>query len=237
MCKRPCKGLGDLIIDSVMYVSGPSQKTPEWYQERAVRLTGSNWYNILKGKEKPSGLIGCRHGSKFSEMCKAYGDRYEKAALRSVQTFLNPSGLRIGEAKFYIPQSHPFLGATPDGIIVKDNDIDSVVEVKCPYSSRWTGQRPKWIQLKSDGTYGLEPESRYWYQVQAQMFVTGARQCVFGVFTPKMTWIMVVPRDQSFIDRTVHELTVYYVNEYLPYLLDQKIQVPADISLALYLKH
>ena len=114
-----------------MYVSGPSQKTPEWYQERAVRLTGSNWYNILKGKEKPSGLIGCRHGSKFSEMCKAYGDRYEKAALRSVQTFLNPSGLRIEEAKFYIPQSHPFLGATPDGIIVKDNDIDSVVEVKC----------------------------------------------------------------------------------------------------------
>ena len=35
MCKRPCKGLGDLIIDSVMYVSGPSQKTPEWYQESA----------------------------------------------------------------------------------------------------------------------------------------------------------------------------------------------------------
>ena len=113
MCKRQCKGQGDLIIDSVMYVSGPRQKTPEWYQER-VRLTGSNWYNILKGKEKPSGLIGRRHGSKFSEMCKAYGDRYEKAALRSVQTFLNPSGLRIEYAKFDIPQSHPFLGATPD---------------------------------------------------------------------------------------------------------------------------
>ena len=30
---------------------------------------------------------------------------------------------------------------------------------------------------------------------------------------------------------------VYYVNEYLPYLLEQKMQVPADISLALYLKH
>ena len=168
-----------------MYVSGPSQKTPEWYQERAVRLSGSNWYNILKGKEKPSGLIGRRHGSKFSEMCKAYGDRYEKAALRSVQTFLNPSGLRIEEAKFYIPKSHPFLGATPDGIIVKDNDIDSVVEVKCPYSSRWTGQRPKWIQLKSDGTHGLEPESRYWYQVQAQMFVTGPGSVFLVCLPPK----------------------------------------------------
>ena len=78
-----------------MYVSGPSQKTPEWYQERAVRLTGSNWYNILKDKEKPSGLIGRRHGSKFSEMCKAYGDRYEKASLRSVQTFLNPYNMQF----------------------------------------------------------------------------------------------------------------------------------------------
>ena len=160
-------------------------------------------------------------------MCKAYGDRYEKAALRSVQTFLNPSGLRIEEAKFYIPQSHPFLGATPDGIIVKDNDIDSVVEVKCPYSSRWTGQRPKWIQLKSDGTYGLEPESRYWYQSPGPDVCHWGQAVCFGVFTPKMTWIMVVPRDQSFIDRTVHELTVYYVNEYLPYLIEQKIQVPA----------
>ena len=157
--------------------------------------------------------------------------------MRSVQTFLNPTGLKIEEAKFYIRQSHPFLGATPDGIIGKDNDIDSVVEVKCPYSSRWIGQRLKWIQLENDGTYGLEPENQYWYQVQTQMFVTGARQCVFRVFTPKMTWIMVVPRDQLFIDRTIHELTVYYVNEYLPYLIEKKIQVPADISLALYLKH
>ena len=72
-----------------------------------------------ESEEKPSGLIGGRHGRKFSEMCKAYGDRYEKAALRSVQTFLNPSGLRMKEAKFYIPQSHPFLGATLGGIIVK----------------------------------------------------------------------------------------------------------------------
>ena len=129
-----------------MYVSGPSQKTPEWYQERAVRLTGSNWYNILKGKEKPSGLIGCRHGSKFSEMCKAYADRYEKAALRSVQTFLNPFGLRIEEAKFYIPQSRPFLGATPDGIIVKDNDIDSVVKALKAMFHRAGSRRPHKIQ-------------------------------------------------------------------------------------------
>ena len=33
VCKMPCKGQGDLIIDSGIYMSGPSQKTPECYQE------------------------------------------------------------------------------------------------------------------------------------------------------------------------------------------------------------
>ena len=115
-----------------MHACGPKQKTPEWYQDRAVRLTGSNWYNILVDNKKPSGLMRGKPGTKFSEMCKAYGDKYEAAALRSVQTFLNPSGLHIEEAKFYIPKSHPFLGTTPDGIIMRDGKIDNVVEVKCP---------------------------------------------------------------------------------------------------------
>ena len=134
---RQCKDQVTVIIVSAMYACGPKQKTPEWYQERAVRLTASNWYN------KPSGLMHGKPGTKFSEMCKAYGDKYEAAALRSVQTFLRPSSLQIEEAKFYIPKSHSFVGATPDGIIRKDGKIDSVVEVKCPYTFRWTGQRPK----------------------------------------------------------------------------------------------
>ena len=33
VCKTPCKAQGDLIIDSGIYMSGPSQKTLECYQE------------------------------------------------------------------------------------------------------------------------------------------------------------------------------------------------------------
>ena len=38
MCKRQCKGQGDLIIDSVMYVSGPSPKTHECGQADREQL-------------------------------------------------------------------------------------------------------------------------------------------------------------------------------------------------------
>ena len=107
----------------------------------------------------------------------------------------------------HIPVNYPWLGAKPDGIVMKDNKIDTVVEVKCPYTSRYTSQRPQWVVLKRDGTYGLKPKSRYYYQVQAQMFVTEARRCVFGVFTPKLTYVMVVDRDDHFIQVCVEMTT------------------------------
>ena len=68
---------------------------------------------------------------------------------------------------FYIPVIYPWLGTTPDGTIMKDNKIDTVVEMKCPYTSRYTSQRPQWVILKWDWTYGLKPKSGYYYQVQA----------------------------------------------------------------------
>ena len=61
------------------------------------------------------------------------------------------------------------------------------------------------------------------------MFVTGASQCIFAVYTRKMTYLMVVPRDEKFIQETVARLTQYYIHTYLPYLLKQNVHVTQDI--------
>ena len=71
-----------------MHASGPSQQTPEWFQERKIRLTASQWLNILEGKEKVNTVLHGRPTSSLSESCKNYGLTYESAALRSVQTLL-----------------------------------------------------------------------------------------------------------------------------------------------------
>ena len=142
-----------------------------------------------------------RPSSAWSNACKDYGQKYEPAALKSVQTFLKPSGLFIEEPILYISKSHAFLTATPDGIIRNQaNEIDTVVEVTSPYLSRYTCKRPKWvIKNTKDGTYELKYKSRYYFQVQSRMFVTGARQCISAVFTPKITYLMIVNRDENFI--------------------------------------
>ena len=40
---------------------------------------------------------------------------------------------------------------------------------------------------------------------------------------------MIVNRDENFIKDTVSKLTQFYINTYLPYLLDQQVYVPIEI--------
>ena len=213
--------------------AGPVIKplSPEWFASRKIRLTGSQWYNILVGGEHKQALLHGRVCSDWGERCMRYGQKYEPAALRSVQTYINPSGLVIEQPCLYISKTHSFLAATPDGVIRNKHsqEIDTVVEVKCPYTARFTFKRPKWVLKKDNGTYELEYGSRYYYQVQAEMFVTGAKQCLFAVYTNRLTYLMVVPRDQRFIDDTVRRLKGYYASTYLPYLLKEQVTVPQDI--------
>ena len=209
----------------------------EWFNSRKIRLTESQWYNIPVGKEITHRLFHGRPTSAWSENCESYGQKYEPAALRSVQTFINPSDLVIEKAyTLYISKTHAFLAATLDRIIRNcDNDIDSVVEVECPYTCRFTCKRPDWVLQKDNGTYELQYKSRYYYQAQAEMFVTGARQCLFAVYNSRMTYLMVVPRDDLFIKKTTYDLTQYYITTYLPYLIQEEVHIPKEIMEAVHI--
>lgn len=53
-----------------------------------------------------------------------HGRKYETVALEQLSTLKN---IKIMKCGLYIDETHPFLGATSDGIT-----DDMVVEVKCP---------------------------------------------------------------------------------------------------------
>ena len=206
----------------------------ERFNSRKIRLTGSQWYNKLVGKEKTHRLFHRRPTSAWSENCKSY-QKYEPAALRSVQTFINPSGLVIEKPTLYISKTHAFFSShTGRDNKNCDNEIDSVVEVKCLYTCRFTCKRPDWVLQKDNGTYELQYKSRYYYQAQAEMFVTGARQCLFAAYNSRMTYLMVVPRDDLFIKKTIDDLTQYYITPYLPYLIQEEVHIPKEIMEAVH---
>ena len=81
----------------------------------------------------------------------------------------------------FISKSNPLFGASPDGMF---NDGEGILEIKCPYSLRNTEKK----DVKDghfytcDGTQlNLRHSHTYFFQVQLQMFVTGAKYTDFFI--------------------------------------------------------
>ena len=84
----------------------------------------------------------------------------------------------------------PWLSATPDGML-STSDNTFLVEIKCPYTARDLTIAEAVAQLKSfcleerDGVFKLKRNHTYFYQVQAQMYVSNIVTYIFVVWTQR----------------------------------------------------
>ena len=84
---------------------------------------------------------------------------------------------------------HPHLGASPDGVVSCDCCGLGVLE--CPFSCKnksfteASRNDPQFCLTKcEDSSFELKKAHAYYYQVQTQMKLTGARYCDFVVWSP-----------------------------------------------------
>ena len=83
---------------------------------------------------------------------------------------------------------HPHLGVSPDGVVSCDC---SVLEIKCPFSctnksvtEAIRDDAQFCLTINEDSSFELKKAHEYYYQVQAQMKLTGACYCDFAVWSP-----------------------------------------------------
>tara|TARA_B110000977_G_scaffold191313_1_gene263239 strand:+ start:119 stop:1147 length:1029 start_codon:yes stop_codon:yes gene_type:complete len=126
---------------------GIEQLTPEWFQQRKGRLTGSKLSNFcfIKTEEEYDNYFAVvfegAPREPFSDQAKGYmqwGRDHEDVAICN---FLDVAPKTLGDIYFaespFFKHSDPSLGASPDGtyaIYGEDGKIveEGVVEVKCP---------------------------------------------------------------------------------------------------------
>ena len=212
---------------------------PQWWKERKYRLTASHFYDICEN-DKPWNNGRKRKGRATAayldpsrllwpaplnpvvqEMCQWGIDR-EKTALKVVSDAL---GRPLLDAGFCQSAEYSFIGASPDAFVPHMSGKNkgqpaAIVEVKCPFGVRYTGNRPKYISIdpKDKETFRLRANHRYFFQVQGQMYVTNLSYAIFAAWTPKITYITRVDRDPNFIQWMVKKLVAYYAEVYYPYL-------------------
>ena len=126
----------------------------------------------------------------------------------------------------HINPRYPHLGASPDAIIDCSCPGRGIVEVKCSYCKRGStmedaADEPKFcLQKNSDGVLCLKSTHQYYYQVQAQLFVSGLPCCDFVVFSGSNNIFIqrIVPDAEFWGAANVH-VKQFYISGILPELI------------------
>jgi putative phage-type endonuclease len=138
-------------------------QTDMWFTKRASMISATDFSIIL----------GLGHGTTQKDLIQKklynvrsagsvhtlHGQKFEPIAIEILEKKRN---IKIEEVGFTISENTPFLGATPDGITIEDNQI-KLIEIKCPLTRQIDGCVP----------YG------YYTQIQLQLYVCDVEECLF----------------------------------------------------------
>lgn len=198
----------------------------EWLEIRRNILTASNFGRVCKMRA----TTGCEATVKqllyTAYDCDAmeYGRRKEDQARvdlsKELQEDINKSGL-------FIDREHPFLGASPDGLV----GTEKTVEIKCPSSARdmtpdeaIRKRKCTFWSVNKEGEIGeINKKHNFFYQIQGQLQVTKRQTCIFALWTPHGLKSVNVERDTYFWRNEMFpKLKKFYMNCILPELIDPR---------------
>ena len=115
-------------------------QSEEWYSERSKRITASIFGKILNRKHivYPKSLIQTiteKKETRSNFMPAALRWRIDKEAV-AIAKYEACSGVAVNKCGLVISPEWPWLGCSPDGLIMETSSLSRCIEVKCPYSKR-----------------------------------------------------------------------------------------------------
>ena len=158
-------------IEKLKNVIQPKQKSEEWYKLRNEILTASNIWKVFSSEAQQNSLIyeKCSLNKEFYHNTNInstlhWGNKYEPL---SAMVYENITETKIHEFGCIINEKYPFIGASPDGIVVESNIFSNrygrMIEIKNIVNREITGI----------------PKEEYWIQMQIQMETCDLDSCDF----------------------------------------------------------
>ncbi|XP_033730972.1 uncharacterized protein LOC117320491 [Pecten maximus] len=194
-------------------------KCKKWVEEREWRVTASRFGDITHAT--------CRRN--MEKLCESllssrvlhtkateHGKNYKKKA---VMKFENTMMLKVERAGLFVDPQHPYLGASPDGII----DENGILEIKCPYTGRTSpilpGKMFPFLQYDDNKHICLNMHSKYYDQIQGQMLLSKRKYCYFVVFTFVDMFVQKIAFDAEYCKFSLlPKLHLFYVKHFRSYI-------------------
>jgi hypothetical protein len=177
-----------------------------WHDQRVGRITGSTAHtalhtnqshpapslirNICTPSPKPLNTPACKWGREHEDTAF---DLYSSAMCEGASSISSIPVPHLQcstrKAGLFISPDHPFIGASPDGLVECECCGKGVVEIKCPYSHF----NKTIADVVADDPFfclntslQLKKSHSYYTQVQVEMYVTSRTYTDFIVWTTRL---------------------------------------------------
>ena len=193
-------------------------KCRRWLEEREYRVTASKFGDVCLATSQRNMEKLCKSILFSKNLCTAsviHGRQYESVA---IEHFEKQSGKKVKPCGLFVSPAFPYLAATPDGVI----NGEEIIEVKCPYKGRnepiAPGKLFPYLVETLDGLR-LKETSKYYHQVQGQLFLTQRKVCHFIVYTFKELLFIPVSINNEFCQlQLIPKLELFYTKHYRKYV-------------------
>lgn len=190
--------------------------SPQWFSVRRYRLTASMFGEVLRRRpDTPPDALVLRiiEPKQFTSAATEWGKETEAIALQEYEVNLKSLGhsdITVCRAGFVVCESHPFLGASPDGYVHDPSRKEQygLVEIKCPYKYREVSVEDACknsdfcsnITTDDNGMQqiNLKRSHPYFAQVQGQLAISGRGWCDFVLYTTKGIVVETIKFDEQF---------------------------------------
>lgn len=207
-----------------LFAETEGQNSLEWKNARRLRITASTCYQLYtyKGSNWTQLLERIMFSTFGGNRATRFGQEQED---RSRQCLQATTGADIRRCGLIIPPLMPWLGCSPDGVIIDKNTLH-LLEIKCPMLKEGQTvmaaiEEKRLPYLYKHGENMLLKERHAYYaQVQLSMEIMDIDACEFCVFEKESsTNVRVkVPRNRDFGAALVSRLTYVYFSHVLPFL-------------------
>ena len=246
-------------IDYLERVTRSQALNTTWIEHRAGRITASNAHPFMVDKlDVAPSTIKAITIPVYNQVKNPYlehGRKFERTVLEDFSAALNclPTTSQkilqspfqdlhehsLNSAGLYISLVRPYLGASPDSVMLCECCGITLVEAKTKPKYNHTGieeavkENPKDICVfvdKDTGEYDLKRDHQYYTQVQMQMHVTQIPVCHLVLWTSVDMVIVRVEQDLEFEDLMLENCDRKYLRCILPELVTRQQQNASAIS-------
>lgn len=240
------RNLSEEKIIELSYETLSQSRCKKWFFERLKRISSSKDVHSIKSRTRKSveKLVNdMLHPKEIDTPATRYGIQNETKAKDMYKEIYN---VDIKEVGLIVKYGQPWLCGSPDGVVVEDDIITKLLEIKCPktcekipvvdYATETCNVN--YLEIVN-GLVQLKESHVYYTQCQIQTYLTGMSQCDLFVFSPveNGSCCINVHRNETFLKEAIYSSERFFFNHYLPALSNRNLKKNDDGSLTTDLKH